>query len=83
MTEIEIQQAIVKRLRQVAPETDPATLGPDENVREALDIDSYDFLQFLIGLSEDLGVEVPEADYAKLATFQGMTNYLAARLSSR
>lgn len=79
MTEDEIKAAIFTALRKVAPESDPESLAPDENVRTALDIDSYDFLNFLIGLSESLGIEVPEADYAKLATLHNMLSYLSAR----
>lgn len=82
MTEQAIHDAILKCLRQVAPEMDPATLGPGDNVRQTLDIDSYDFLQFLVGLSEELGVDVPEADYGKLTTLRAITDYLAARARS-
>jgi hypothetical protein len=43
------------------------------------DVSIYDFLRFLIGLSNDLGVEVPEADYGKLGTLRTMIDYLVAR----
>lgn len=80
MTDEALKKTIFAELAKIAPEADPATLAPDENVRETLDIDSYDFLQFLIGLSEKLGVEVPEKDYAKFTTLDGMVRYLAARV---
>jgi acyl carrier protein len=80
LTEDQVKEAIYKRLREVAPEADLTALGPDEKVRESLDIDSYDFLNLLIGLSEDLGIEVPEADYAKLATMRSMIDYLTAKV---
>jgi len=79
MTEAEIKAAILDGLTRIAPESDPAALSPDEQVRRALDIDSYDFLNFLIGLHEKLGVEIPEADYGKLNTLNEMLAYLAAR----
>jgi len=79
MTETEIKAAILDGLARIAPESDPAELSSDENVRRALDIDSYDFLNFLIGLHEKLGVEIPEADYGKLNTLAEMTTYLASR----
>lgn len=79
MTEAEIKDAIFRGLRKVAPEADPTSLAPGDNVRTTLDIDSYDFLNFLIGISEAVGVEVPEADYGKLATLDDMIRYLAAR----
>jgi acyl carrier protein len=79
MTEAEINRAILDGLRRVAPECDPAALRPDENIRETLDIDSFDFLNFLIGLHDALGVEIPEADYGKLSTMGAMMSYLMAK----
>ena len=81
MTETELRDRVFRGLRQVAPETDPVALRPDENIREALDIDSYDFLQFLIGISEEFGVEIPEADYEQVFTLVGLFRYLSARLA--
>ena len=56
MTEQDIHQAIVETLRKIAPQADPRTIGPQENLREALDLDSFDFLNVLIGLHQRLGV---------------------------
>ena len=78
MTDAEIKAAILDGLAQIAPESDPAELSPNENIRRALDIDSFDFLNFLIGLHEKLGVDIPEADYGKLNTLDEMIAYLAA-----
>ena len=80
MTDEDIKNTIFTELATLAPEADPASLSPTANVRESLDIDSYDFLQFLIALSEKLGVEVPEKDYAKFTTLDGMVQYLAKRV---
>lgn len=78
MTDEDIKKVIFTELATLAPEADPTSLPPDANVRETLDIDSYDFLQFLIALSEKLGVEVPEKDYGKFATLGAMVSYLAS-----
>ncbi len=80
MTESEIKAAIMKDLASVAPEADLAALDPEANLRETLDLDSFDFLRFLIGLSESLHVEVPEADYAKLGSLKSLAGYLAAKV---
>ncbi len=80
MTDERLREIVFTGLRQVAPETDPASLRPDENIREALDIDSYDFLQFLIALSEETGVEIPEADYEQVFTLWGLLRYLSGHL---
>jgi acyl carrier protein len=80
MTEAQLKETIVKVLGQIAPEADLSTLGPDENVRETLDIDSFDHLNFLIGLHEALGVDIPEGDYGQLTTLAAIIRYLSARL---
>jgi acyl carrier protein len=45
-----------------------------------LDIDSFDHLNLLIGLNEELGVEIPEADYGQLSTLEDIIRYVAARM---
>jgi acyl carrier protein len=80
MTSAELKAVIVEGLRQVAPESDPASLAPDQPVRETLGIDSYDFLNFLVGLHKTLGIEIPEADYGQLGTIDGMIRYLAPKI---
>jgi len=76
MTEAEVKQAVFGVLGKIAPEADLAKLRPDENLREALDIDSFDFLQFVIGLHENLQVEIPEAEYPQLTTLSGILRYV-------
>ncbi len=79
MTETEIRQAIFDSLRQIAPEADPQKIRPDENLREALDIDSFDFLNLLIGLHERLGIQIPESDYSQLTTLSTLVQYLSLK----
>lgn len=74
-----VHSAIVELLGQIAPEADVDSLDPDADLRDELDIDSYDYLSFIVGISERLGIEVPEADYAKLDTLAGCEAYLVAR----
>jgi len=78
-TEPDVRAAILRALRQVAPEVDPGSLRPDVNLRDQVDLDSMDFLNFVIGLAQSLGVEIPEADYPQLATLDGSVAYLLAR----
>ena len=74
-TEI-LHQTIVVLLQQIAPDTTPATLKLEENIRETLNIDSFDFLQFIIALHEKTGVEIPEEDYGKINTIQNAIEYI-------
>ncbi|MCK5826476.1 MAG: acyl carrier protein [Desulfuromusa sp.] len=81
MTEAEIKTTIIAGLYQIAPEADFEELLPTENIREELDIDSFDFLNFLIGLDDKLKVEIPESDYEKLISMNDLIGYLQERLS--
>ncbi len=83
MTRDEIRQAIIDELSNIAPETDPGSIAPDADVRDALDIDSMDFLNFVIALHQRLHLDIPEADYPLLRTIGGGTDYLAAKLGAR
>jgi acyl carrier protein len=80
MTRETIRDTVVKALTSVAPEVDPRTLQSDTELRQELDLDSMDFLNFVIAVHESLDVDVPETDYAKLATLNGAVDYLANRL---
>lgn len=76
-----INDIIFRLLGRIAPEADFETLDPYEDLREALDIDSFDFLNFLIGLNEIFGVEIPEADYGQLVTLADINHYLDERIN--
>jgi acyl carrier protein len=80
MTDAELSRIIVGELRKVAPEATPETLPANQPIRESLDIDSFDFLNVLVGLSTALGVEVPEADYGQLTTMDAMVRYFRGRV---
>jgi len=76
MTEDELKKIIADILKQIAPDTDPAKLLPDDNIREKLEIDSFDALQFIVALDEKLGVETPEQDYGKITTMRTLVDYI-------
>ena len=80
MTEEQIRDLILNELGNIAPEADIDSVDPDADLREALDIDSLDFLNFLAALHKKAGVIVPEADSAKLLTLNAAVSYVAARL---
>ena len=82
MTRDEIKAVVLRVLGQIAPEADLSQLKPDRRLRDQLDIDSIDLLNFVIGVHKELHVEIPEADYPKLATLDGCLNYIASLRSS-
>ena len=77
----ELKETIFNILGGIAPEADFDTLDPNVNLQETLDIDSFDFLNFLIGLNDELGVEIPEADYGQLVSLNDIVDYLMVRLA--
>jgi len=83
MTDAEIRASVLRLLGEIAPEADLGAIKPDRRLRDQLDIDSMDALNFLIAVDGELGVSIPEADYPKLTTLDNIVAYLADRQSTR
>jgi acyl carrier protein len=79
---IDIRKLVHEELNNIAPEVDVATVDPKADLREAIDIDSMDFLNFVTAIHCRLGLDIPEQDYAKLITLDGATAYIVAKLKS-
>ena len=77
MTRDEIRDGIFRALAQVAPEADASRIKPNVRLRDQLDIDSMDLLNFVIGVHKEFKIEIPEADYPRLATLEGCIDYIA------
>ena len=82
MTAQDIRSVLVEELGNIAPEADFGALDPAADLREALDIDSMDFLNFITAVDKRLHFAVPEADYPKLFTLDGAAEYLQEKLAS-
>ena len=83
MTNIDIRQVVHEELNNIAPEADLASIDPKADLREVIDIDSIDFLNFITAIHKRLGVNVPEIDYPKLITLDGAIAYLEKALGPR
>jgi acyl carrier protein len=83
MTDDEIRQVVLGLLALVAPEADMSAIKPDVRLRDQIDIDSMDALNFLISIDAELHVDIPEADYPKLTTLDNIVAYLADALAAR
>ena len=81
VTETEIGEIVRRALSNVAPEVDFESIDPGKNLRDQIDIDSVDFLNFVIGLHKELGVDIPDADVSKLTTLNGCVTYLGAKIN--
>ncbi|QOY51952.1 acyl carrier protein [Candidatus Sulfurimonas baltica] len=80
MTKEELKRAIIEQILEIAPDVDESEIDPDANIQRSLEIDSFDFLKILTSLNEKVGIEVPEADYAKVDTVEHMAEYFSKHL---
>jgi acyl carrier protein len=71
----------MRLLQAIAPELEADTLAPERPLRQQLDLDSMDWLNFLVSLHQRYQVEIPESDYAKLRSLNDVADYLHARLA--
>ena len=76
MTDTELMDFVKRTLFSVAPDLEGETLDPDQTFREQFEIDSMDFLNFVIGLNKQTGLDIPEADYPQLQTPSEVVEYL-------
>ena len=75
----EIIARLRKILSDIAPDLDVSTVGPDDDLRNDIGLDSMDFLNFVIAAHKQLGVEVPEADYGKVTSLLKFARYIGSR----
>ncbi len=78
MNETDIRAVIAAALEEVAPGSDIDEIDADEDFVYELDIDSMDFLNFVIAVHEKTGIEIPERDYPKLSSLNKAVGYLQA-----
>lgn len=82
MNASEIRAVALATLLSIAPEVEVDELRGDRTLRSQVDLDSMDWLNFLLGLHEKLKVEIPEADYARLITLDDVVAYLQKKLAA-
>ena len=80
MTKQEIKSVIIRQILEIAPDIEESEIIDDENIQSSLEIDSFDFLKILTAMFEEVGVEVPEADYSQVDTLTHMVEYFSKRL---
>jgi acyl carrier protein len=76
MNPIEAKSLIIDVLSNIAPEADYTSLPGKAQLRDELDLDSMDFLNFIAAVHERTQIVIPEADYPKLFTLDGAVSYL-------
>ena len=79
LNETQLNETVLRVLNSIAQEIDIHSLDATKDLRDQIDIDSVDFLNFVIGLHKEFGVEIPDADLPKLTTLNGCAAYLLAK----
>lgn len=79
MEQQELLATVMATLKSIAPEVDQNALAADRPLRDQVDLDSMDWLNFLIGLHQKLKVDIPESDYGRLRTLNDLLGYLRAK----
>lgn len=74
----EIRAGVVAELTAIAPEVDEADISDTELLRDQVDLDSMDWLNFLVALHKRFDVDIPESQYASLRTIEDLTTYIGA-----
>ena len=77
----EMRSLVLRLLGEIAPEADTSALQPDVSFRDQLDLDSMDFLNFVVALHKEFQIDIPEADYPKYMTLNGCLAQLSAARS--
>lgn len=80
MHKTELFNRVFTILKSIAPEIEPAELDIAAPLRDQIDLDSMDYLNFIIGMHEKLKVEIPESDYQRLVSLDDIVNYLLEKL---
>ena len=75
----QLNQLVISQLTNIAPELEGEPLEQDEDMRDAFDLDSMDFLNLVTAVSKQTGINIPEVDYPKVLTIDHMVDYLLAR----
>jgi acyl carrier protein len=74
----DIRAGVVDELLSIAPEIEEGELSDTELLRDQVDLDSMDWLNFLVRLNKRFAVDIPESQYASLRTIDDLTTYISA-----
>ena len=82
MTAEQVKQIVIDIINEIAPDEDTSSLKSEVNLRDQMDLDSMDFLDIVMELRKQHGIEVPEEDYPKLASLDSCADYLTPKFNA-
>lgn len=69
---------VFKVLGDIAPEVDPSTVDHSVDLTEQLDLDSMDYLNWMLAINKETGIEIPQRDVSRFITIDGAADYLVS-----
>ncbi|MFD0979189.1 acyl carrier protein [Tropicimonas aquimaris] len=82
MTQEQMKAAFLEELTKVAPDLEIDAIGDDDHIQDDLELDSMDVLNLVAALHARLCIDIPEADYVRIATPALAADYLAGKLAA-
>jgi acyl carrier protein len=83
MTREQARDLIFNVLAEIAPEVDRDDVDDGLDLTEQIDLDSMDYLTWMIGISEKTGLDIPQRDVSRFLTIEGAIAYLADNPATR
>jgi acyl carrier protein len=83
MTNEECKKVVLEIIADIAPDEDLSAVKPEIRLRDQLQLDSMDFLDIVMELRKRYGIEVPEADYPRLASLDSCAEYLTPKFNAQ
>ena len=78
MTADETRTLIGGLLADIAPDADVTLAAPEDDLQEALDLDSMDRMALVVAVSEQIGRDIPDRDAGRLHSLADWSAYLAS-----
>jgi len=82
MTRDALRQRVLAALAEIAPEAETIAIDDAEPIRDQVDLDSMDFLNFVIALHDELGVDIAEGDYDRVSRLGALLDEIDRQLAS-
>ena len=82
MTKDDVKNIVLEIIEEIAPDEDLTDVKPDVRLRDQLDLDSMDFLDIVMELRKQHGIEVPEEEYQELASLDSSACYLLPKFNT-
>ncbi len=83
MTKDDCKKLVIDIISDIAPDEDLTAIKPEIRLRDQLQLDSMDFLDIVMELRKRHGIEVPEADYGRLASLESCADYLTPKFAAK